>query len=63
MRTIRREEYMEAVQHYIGWCPDCEAFTRDCTEPDAEGYDCPVCEGQRVMGAENALIVGEVDFA
>jgi hypothetical protein len=31
------------------------------TEPDAEGYDCPQCGNYTVMGAEQALLTGEID--
>lgn len=41
----------------MGWCPACEDWTRDCTEPDVcaeDAYECPVCGGH-VLGAESAL--------
>jgi hypothetical protein len=53
---VRPSEYRDALDQDTGWCPTCEDFTRDCTEPDAEGYDCPVCDGIEVVGAELALI-------
>lgn len=60
--TVSQSDYENACEENLGWCPDCCAFTRDMTEPDAEGYDCPDCEGHSVMGAENALICGLIDF-
>lgn len=51
-------EYNEAVDQYLGWCTNCEDFTRDSTEPDATEYDCPECGENSVMGAENALLEG-----
>ena len=54
--------FQAAVDNYQGWCVDCHDFTRDCTEPDAEGYDCPVCENDTVMGAEQALLEGCFDI-
>jgi hypothetical protein len=62
MTTITEAAYAEAVDQSLGWCPECESFTRDCTEPDASGYDCPICEMMGVMGAEQALVEGVIDF-
>lgn len=50
-----------ALLQAMGWCTECNEFTRDMTEPDAEGYKCPVCDGMTVMGAENALISGLIE--
>jgi Zn finger protein HypA/HybF involved in hydrogenase expression len=59
---IHEAEYAEAQESYQGWCTACKKFTRDMTEPDAEDYDCPVCDQRTVVGAENALIMGLIDF-
>jgi predicted RNA-binding Zn-ribbon protein involved in translation (DUF1610 family) len=59
--SITLEEYKEVMNDNMGYCPDCDEITRDCTEPDAEGYDCPECGGNRVMGAESALLMGYVE--
>ena len=56
MPIVIEADYFEAVDSYTGWCSTCADFTRDTTEPDAEGYDCPVCRQHTVTGAENALI-------
>jgi hypothetical protein len=53
---ISIEEYNEAVEGSLGWCPLCEEFTRDGTDPDAENYDCFMCDENSVMGAELALV-------
>ena len=58
---IKEQRYREAANSYLGWCTTCKKFTRDMTEPDAEEYDCPVCEENTVMGAEQALLMGEID--
>ncbi len=55
-------EYLEAVGSYQGYCTECKDFTRDCTEPDAEDYDCPECESNTVVGAEQALLLGLIYF-
>lgn len=49
--------YLEMRESYQGWCNDCQEVTRDNTEPDAEEYDCPVCENDSsVVGADVFLI-------
>ena len=37
-------------------------FTTSECEPDAEDYTCDSCEGNTVVGAENALIMGLIDL-
>ncbi len=54
--VVEAEDYEDAVENSIGWCLSCQEFTRECTEPDAEGYDCPQCGENHVVGAEDALI-------
>lgn len=62
MKVISEEEYLEATDCYSGWCTECQEFTRDETEPDAENYLCPQCETNSVVGAENALIMGLIEI-
>lgn len=62
MTVISEEEYMEMCNDNMGFCQSCKSFTRDCTEPDADNYDCPDCGQNLVVGAENALIMGLIDF-
>lgn len=54
---MTEDEWQQARDGYQGWCPPCGAWTRECTEPDAEGYDCPSCGKHTVIGAEMALSV------
>ena len=61
-KVITQAEYEDATGNYLGWCTVCEEFTREHTEPDAEGYDCPKCEGLTVVGAEDALLTGAITF-
>lgn len=63
MKIITMETYREATDTYLGWCPKCQDFTRECTEPDAEEYDCPDCNENTVAGAEQALLLGLIDIA
>jgi hypothetical protein len=59
--TVDKKDYREALDNDTGWCAICEAFTREMTEPDAEGNDCPSCEQASVVGAEQALILGLIE--
>jgi Zn finger protein HypA/HybF involved in hydrogenase expression len=60
--VVKESEYAEATESYTGWCTTCKSFTRECTEPDAEGYDCPDCEQSTVVGAEQALLMNLIAF-
>lgn len=48
--------YIRARENNEGYCTVCQDWTRDCTEPDAESYDCPQCEQHTVIGADLYLI-------
>ena len=54
--------YERACDDSLGWCPACKEFTREQTEPDAEGYDCPSCEGTAVLGAEQAMLTNAIQL-
>ena len=59
---VEEDDFSEAVNDYIGFCPDCSAFTREMTEPDAEHYHCDECGNDNVLGAEQAFIIGLIIF-
>ncbi len=61
-KQVSESDYLDATDNYRGWCPECQEFTRDNTEPDAEEYDCPECGGNSVMGAKQALLLGYIIF-
>lgn len=52
--------YSEKANRSEGYCTECRDWTRGTTEPDAEGYECPSCGGNTVIGADVALISGAV---
>jgi Zn finger protein HypA/HybF involved in hydrogenase expression len=60
--AVNEGDYADATESYTGWCTTCKEFTREHTEPDAEGYKCPVCDGLTVIGAEDALLLGHITF-
>lgn len=62
MKTLGQRAFQTACDNYRGFCTKCQKFTRSETEPDAERYPCPKCKGQTVIGAEQALLCGELDI-
>lgn len=61
MTTISENEIHEHVDAMDGYCTTCKKWTAEGVEPDAEDYECPVCEQPTVMGAENAMCHGTLD--
>lgn len=59
---VSASSYKRACENYRGFCTVCKKFTRYMTEPDAENYDCPKCQGNTVMGAEQALLTFTIDI-
>jgi Zn finger protein HypA/HybF involved in hydrogenase expression len=56
--SVTFEEFEEAQSNDMGYCTECKDFTRECTEPDAENYDCPECGSYTVFGAKQAMLMG-----
>lgn len=56
------DEYQEMVEDCMGFCMHCNKFTRESTEPDARDYECPECGNATVIGAEEALMNGCIEF-
>jgi hypothetical protein len=59
--SMTEEEYMELNEASLGMCLACGAI-RDTVEPDAEGYECQECHALAVMGAEQMLMEGILEF-
>lgn len=55
---VSMEEYWHYRNELVGFCTACQDWTRECTEPDAREYDCPVCEELTVFGTEEAMLMG-----
>jgi Zn finger protein HypA/HybF involved in hydrogenase expression len=62
MVKISYDAFLDACDQYLGWCPHCVDFTREQTEPDAHGYDCPGCDRHDVIGAQDAHLEGFIDI-
>ena len=60
--SVSQADFEEACECNIGYCTTCECFCGDSVEPDAEGYCCPECGEDTLMGAEQALICGLFDL-
>jgi len=55
--------FLEAIEEYKGYCSNCDDITLESgVEPDAEGYECPECGNNTVMGAADALLGGYLDI-
>lgn len=59
---ITKDEYQEAVDSCSGICMACGEMRWSDTEPDAEEYPCDACGQNKVMGIENALLAGMIEF-
>jgi hypothetical protein len=55
-------EFREHTENYMGYCKACDDMTTDSVEPDAEGYTCDSCEKNKVMGAEQAMMMGLIEI-
>ncbi len=60
---VSEADYVNYRESYMGFCIECKAWTRDSTEPDAQEYECPECGEFAVVGAEDALMMGYVEFS
>jgi hypothetical protein len=60
--SCSEEEFSSHCDSYDGICSDCGSWSCGGVEPDAENYKCEVCDKTCVFGAEQALIMGIVDF-
>jgi hypothetical protein len=60
--SLRRLERIIEGDNNVGFCIACGA-EKDCVEPDARKYPCPVCEHNTVYGAEELVMMGMVKGA
>jgi hypothetical protein len=60
---LTQYEYVIHTRDYDGYCTACDAITNfGGVEPDAEEYCCDNCEQHAVMGVEQAMIAGKIEF-
>jgi hypothetical protein len=60
---MSEDEYSEHTDEYNGLCLACGAIREGSTEPDAENYPCEDCGQNKVVGMENALVMGLIEFS
>ena len=60
--TMSADDWQDMDNDSMGYCVNCNEFTTDCVEPDAQGYTCDDCEQPAVMGAQDALILGYIEI-
>ncbi len=61
-KIVTEAAYLQGVDEMMGWCTDCKAFTTPECENDAQERICPDCDQPTAMGAEDALIMGEIEI-
>lgn len=61
MKVMTEDEFEDMLACDAGYCSTCnEITTEGGVEPDAEGYECEVCENHTVSGLEQAALVGDI---
>lgn len=60
-KPIPASRYEHANDNYEGYCTVCREFTCEQVEPDAINRRCPSCDNASVMGAEEAVLMGEIE--
>ena len=53
-------EFQDHVNDYDGVCLACGEWSCGGVEPDAEAYECESCGAFEVVGAEQAMVMGEI---
>lgn len=61
-KQMTLEEVNDARESYEGFCKHCNDITTEEVEPDAENYNCPVCEQDEVFGIEQAVLLGYISI-
>lgn len=59
--VMNEDEYQGLEAEQAGLCLACGAEAYG-VEPDATGYRCEECDARRVVGVEQALLIGRIRF-
>jgi len=62
VKLITEQEYLASNTEQAGFCSNCQEFTQNGVEPDAQNYNCEECGESTVMGTEQALVMGLIDI-
>ena len=60
--SLPQSEYEHHAADNDGLCLACGEIQSGGCEPDAEGYPCEACGAKSVMGFEQALVAGHIEF-
>jgi DNA-directed RNA polymerase subunit RPC12/RpoP len=58
---LSEDNYIDLSENYGGLCMACGTENYG-VEPDARGYKCEECGNRSVYGAEELLLMGEIEF-
>ena len=61
-KVMTEDEYQGHVSNMDGLCLGCGEIRGGDTEGDAEGYPCTACGENKVVGIENALVMGKIEI-
>lgn len=61
MFSCTTEEFADHTDAHDGICLECGEW-QEGVEPDAEDYTCDACGEDKVVGAEQALLLGKLQF-
>ena len=59
---MTESSYQHLCGSYGGVCLACGEEVEEGIEPDAENYECPLCDEPQVFGAEQLLVMGIIEF-
>jgi hypothetical protein len=59
---LSEAEYIALSEECGGVCLACGEIAYGGCEPDARGYPCDECGRNAVVGAEEALLMGRIEF-
>jgi hypothetical protein len=62
MISCSEEEFSAHQEESDGICLGCGEWSFGGCEPDARNYKCEVCGERKVVGAEEALLMGKLDI-
>lgn len=62
MIKISEDEFEELQESHGGICRSCGSHQIGGVEPDARNYLCDDCGANEVFGAEELILMGEIEF-
>ena len=56
------DEYLDHEDNLDGLCLNCLEWTDGGCEGDAREYECDSCGARKVYGAQEAMLMGEIEI-